>query len=161
MTTLGKLILSTAIAGSGVLIVAHAGSAMDAARPTDMPADAAFLQSGYNVSQSEPRGTWVACRMDPNEEADFCRVTDAKGTIVYQGAFLPYDSQEPLPQRDLRVISINPDKMWVVGPAAGGPVPIIPLANGRVLVPSADRYALQQRWANDATELTSLGTNVL
>ena len=84
--------------------------------------------------------------------SDWCRVTDQKGIVLYQGDFLPTASTtSPVGNDQLKVSSRRiRSKMWVHGPVEGGPVPAIPLTNGTVLVPASDRYALLQRWANDS-----------
>ena len=150
-----KLVISGVIGGAVALMIWHARGA-GVAVPKDMPSNAKFLQSGFEVSTNEPLGNWVACSLHPAESVDWCRVTDQKGTVVYQGDFLPVNSTQPLPDAELIVMSANPKKIWVHGPVEDGPVPAIPLTSGSVLVPASDRYALMQRWASDSTEYDSV-----
>jgi hypothetical protein len=75
-----------------------------------------------------------------------CRVTDPQGLVIYQGEFLPVDGSPPLSPDQLRVATSGNANIWVEGPFGEGPLPAIPLANGRVLVPGADAYALAARW---------------
>ena len=46
--------------------------------------------------------------------------------------------------------------IWVQGPAENGPVPVIPLSNGIILVPYADSDALADRWATNPDEINRL-----
>ncbi len=151
MTTTGKLVMGTVVAVGVVLAVRYARTEQIRV-PADMPANSKFLQTGFNVSDGEPLGSWIACSLHEADNLDWCRVTDQKGTVVYQGDFLPLNSTRPLSNDQLTVANLNPKKMWVKGPVESGPVPVILLAGGNVLVPSADRDALIQRWAADSTE---------
>ena len=114
------------------------------------------LQSGYDVSHLEPRGNWVACGIDSEQQTNWCRVTDARGEVVYEGDYLPLRSQAPLSLTSIRLGYAAPDRLWVRGPDEGSPVPVIPLASGDVLVPAADRDALAARWAQNPAELQAL-----
>jgi len=122
-----------------------------------MPANAQFLQSGFDVAKNEPEGEWVACRSDAAQNANFCRVTDPHGIVIYQGDFVSVSASQPVPDRDLKVSSREEEKnLWIDGPTEKGPVPVIPLANGQVLTPIADQPALAARWSNDPDELQRL-----
>ena len=149
------LLLIIAVAGM-VLIVRHGSRAEHASLPQDMPRNASFLPSGFDLQQNEAKGTWVACHADQQEDTDWCRLTDAKGTVVYQGAFMPISAGTPLPDDQLRVATLSKGQSWVNGPAAGGPVPVISLANGALLVPADDRDALLDRWNSNPQELQQI-----
>ncbi len=146
------IVFVLAVAGI-FLVVRHGDMASHPALPTDMPRGSNFVPSGYDVSRLEAKGQWVACSTDTAQNTDFCRVTDTRGNVVYQGDFLPLRSAEPLPADALKVASIKADRMWVEGPAEKGPVPVIPLANGALLVPAADNLALADRWQSNPAEL--------
>lgn len=119
-----------------------------------MPANSYFLQSGYNLQRNEPIGQWIACRPDPGQGADLCRVTDHTGQVIFQGDYLPLHGAEALPAEELQVATGEVlNDLWVRGPAESGPVPVIPLANGKILVPAADADALADRWARNPDEL--------
>ena len=137
-------------------MVRHGGMSMRPALPADMPAQASFLQSGYDISRLEPRGSWIACGTDHRQETNWCRVTDARGDVVYEGDYLPLHGQAPLPLEKIELSRADPDKLWITGPVEGGPVPVFPLANGNVLVPAADRDALATRWAQNPSELRAI-----
>jgi hypothetical protein len=124
--------------------------------PSNMPSDAHFVQSGYDLAHNDPEGNWIACRVDAEQNTDFCRVTDPHGFVIFEGDFLPLDSLVPVAAVNLRFAEHDPGHLWVKGPAEGGPVPVIPLADGQLLVPAADSQALADRWAKDPDELVRL-----
>jgi hypothetical protein len=151
MKTPTKLVV-LAVAVCGVVLLIRHAETESLAIPKDMPANSKFLQSGFNIANDEAQGTWVACRLEAGEGTDWCRVTDQKGIVLFQGSFLPLNSTQPLGDGELAVAAVNPTKIWVKGPVEGLPVPAIPLANGSMLVPAGDRYALIQRWNADPSE---------
>lgn len=148
-----KLALTIAVVFGIFLLVHHGVNALHATVPTDMPRDASFAQSGYDIQHNEPRGNWIACRADIRQSTDFCRVTDAHGTVIYQGAFLPVNSSRPVAAAQLKVATVDEKRLWVRGPAEAAPVPVIPLTNGAILVPAGDAYALADRWNSNPDEL--------
>ena len=130
--------------------------AMHPALPSDMPAQSRFMQSGYDVAHLEPTGAWVACGTDRAEQANWCRVTDSHGQVVFEGDYLPLSSPTPIPLELIALSQTDPARLWVKGPSEGSPVPVIPLVNGDVLVPMSDRDALADRWAGNPQELRNL-----
>ena len=146
------LLLSVAV----LFLINHGRVAMSPARPSDMPAQAQFMQSGYDVAHLEPTGDWVACGTDRPEQSNWCRVTDARGEVVYEGDYLPVRGQNPLPLDRIELGHVDPRNLWVNGPTEGSPIPIIPLVGGDVLVPVGDREALADRWAGNPQELQTL-----
>lgn len=152
MSAYSKAVIFLFAIVAGYFLVVHGDRALNASLPRDMPRDANFVQTGYDVAHNEAQGQWIACRADREQGNDFCRVTDAKGTVVYQGAFEPYDSPESLPNDQLRVASTS-GNIWINGPAENGPIPVIPLSNGKLLVPVQDREALADRWSRNPAEL--------
>ena len=156
MRTSNKFALSLLAVIGGILLVQHANQGLQPARPLDMPAGAHFVASSYDLTLNEPKGDWVACIIDRTQNADFCRVTDDRGAVVYQGDFLPLRSEEPVPAGELQVARMNADHLFVEGPAEEGPVPVIRLVNGAVLVPIADSEALADRWSSHPEELRQI-----
>ncbi len=152
MNAITKTLLLVVAIFAGYFLVVHGDRALSASLPKDMPRDADFIQTGYDIDHNEARGQWIACRDNHEERNDFCRVTDARGTVVYQGAFAPYDYPNSLPNDQLK-ISSTASNIWVTGPAESGPIPVIPLQNGKLLVPLQDREALADRWSRNPTEL--------
>ena len=144
-----KTLLTMLAAAALSLFIAHqARIALRAAVPRDMPPSARFVQTGYDIATNEPLGQWIACRPSASQAADWCRVTDQIGTVVFEGYFLPVDSSSPVPAERLAVGPIDRTRLWTSGPAEQAPVPIIPLEDGQLLVPAADRLPLIARWAN-------------
>ena len=139
-----------------IQLLRHGRSAMQPTLPSDMPSQSRFMQSGYDVARLEPTGNWIACGTDRTEQANWCRVTDAHGQVVFEGDYLPLRSQTPLPLDRIQLSRANPSSLWVHGPSEGSPVPVIPLASGDVLVPLVDREALADRWSGNPQELQSI-----
>ena len=152
MSNLTKLFLFLFAVAATVMVVCHGESALHATVPKDMPGDSHFVQSGFDLQHNEAKGEWIACRADTAEDSDWCRVTDAHGTVVYQGAFSPIQSENAIPNNQLQVSSNSGAYRWITGPAESGPVPVIPLRNGQVLVPRQDREALRDRWNQNPEE---------
>jgi len=156
MTTSSKLALSLLLTLGIVLAARQGGRALNPALPKDMPSNAHFVQSGYNLQRNEPVGDWVACNSGDDQGTNFCRVTDTHGMVIYQGEFVAVNSQRPVTRANLRFAAHDPKNLWVRGPAEEGPVPAIPLADGQLLVPVSDSAALAERWARDPDELARL-----
>jgi hypothetical protein len=136
-----------------VLYTAHnAKYGMDATLPADMPANARFVKTGWNIEHNEPTGYWVTCHADPEQPFDWCRVTDPHGMVVFQGEFLPVDSTVRVADPDLAIGHMDPKRLWTDGTVEKAPIPVIPLASGRILVPEDDRTILIDRWAHDPDE---------
>ncbi len=156
MNATRKLILSALVIVGAVLVVRHGAAAFNPALPADMPKNAAFVPAGYDLAHNEKQGEWIACSNDTEQGADLCRVTDAHGAVIYQGAFLPLSGAHAMSDDQLEVATSGKANIWVDGPFGEGPVPVIPLANGQLLVPSADAYALAERWSKNPEELHRL-----
>lgn len=146
------LLAILAIVAVTLLIADQARLALHAALPSNMPGTARFVQTGYDVATNEALGQWIGCRPSPQQSSDWCRVTDQRGSVVFEGQFLPVDSTALVPVEGLQFAPIDKGRLWTYGPAEQAPVPVIPLANGQLLVPVADRPALLTRWANDPDE---------
>jgi hypothetical protein len=156
MKAFTKLSLFVLTVIATLFVLRNGDRAMHASVPRDMPSDSHFIPTGFDVNHSEAKGQWVACRADAAEQTDWCRVTDARGTVVYQGGFVPVSTPQPLPDSELRVASNTSGHLWVQGPAEASPVPVIPLASGQLLVPVQDREALHDRWAANPDELRQI-----
>ncbi len=157
MNLFEKVLAVCVVCVAATLVVRHGEAAMRPALPSDMPAQAQFLQSGYDVTKLEAQGDWVACGVDQDQGQDWCRVTDKDGLVVYQGDFLPLTSDAPLPGGELNVSAAHPEHLWVAGPG-GVPEPVIPLTGGALLVPAADRAALADRWSSHPEEMAALSS---
>ena len=156
MTISSKIALSLLLTGGIAVLTMHGMRALGPAVPKNMPSDSHFIQSGYDLRLNEPLGNWISCRADTAQAADFCRVTDNRGIVIYQGEFTSLGGSRAVPQADLRFPPADPRGLWTRGPAENAPVPVIPLAGGQILVPAADSNALASRWAKDPDELARL-----
>jgi hypothetical protein len=135
-----------------VFIAYRARTALHATLPPDMPASSRFVATGYDIADNESLGLWIACRPDLQQPSDWCRVTDQRGTVVFEGQFLPVDSPQPVPAAKLVIAPVDKATLWTSGPAEQSPVPVIPLEDGQRLVPAADRLAFLTRWADHPEE---------
>lgn len=156
MNLFGKIALFLCAMVVTILLLRHGQTAMHAARPADMPPGSSFLPSGYDVNSNEQEGNWISCRVDVPERANWCRVADAKGVVVFEGNFLPIQGRRAIPEEQLEIAIVNPTRLWIHGPAEGIPVPVIPLRNGVLLVPAGDQELLLDRWGRDPEELNRL-----
>ena len=157
MNALTKVLLFLCAVFATVLLIRHGDRALHASTPQDMPADSRFFQTSFDVRRNEAKGEWIACRVDAATASDWCRVTDARGIVVFEGDFTPLSRPTPLPNSQLKVaVQPGANRLWVEGPAESAPVPVIPLESGDWLVPSQDRDALLDRWASNPQELRQL-----
>ncbi len=156
MSVFSKLILSSLVVAGTLMVVRHGASALNPAIPKDMPRTAAFVPSGYDLAHNEKKGEWISCSSDTERGTDVCRVTDTHGSVIFQGEFLPVNGSNALSGDQLKLATHGKTNMWVEGPTEESPVPVIPLANGEVLVPSDDAYALAARWSRNPDELQRL-----
>jgi hypothetical protein len=152
MKACGQFLLTVVTLVALFVLITRGDRVLEASVPPDMPADARFLVSGYNVDQNERQGNWVACTLDSANNTNWCRVTDAHGSVVFEGAYLPLPGSEPIPAAKLRIANVNPRRMWVLGPSERLPVPVIALEDGTLLVPASDREALIARWQEQPEE---------
>src|SRR5450432_3134671 len=128
MKTSTKVASSIVFILAVVLLVRHGDRALHPAVPRDMPSDSHFVMSSYDLQRNEFKGNWVACSAYVDQSADFCRVTDSHGAVIYQGEFLPLQGDRAVLRANLRFAAVDPKNLFVRGPAEYGPVPVIPLA---------------------------------
>jgi hypothetical protein len=153
MSVLSKTVLICCILLLVATLAIHGDFSLDPALPRDMPSDAHFIPTGYDLDHNERKGTWVSCRQDASATAAFCRITDGHGMVIYQGVFLPVrDSQYGSSSDPLSLRVGNEELRWVEGPAEAMSVPLIPMSDGSLLVPAADRQPLVDRWLRDTDE---------
>ena len=141
---LTKSVLIACMATVAATMVYRADIALDPALPNDMPGDARFMATGYDLDHNERKGSWVACHPGVGGGESFCRVTDAKGAVIFQGAYLPVRNLHPVAAEGQRLAAGT--VRWIHGPAEGAPVPVIPMTDGSLLVPRDDRDAMLDRW---------------
>jgi hypothetical protein len=150
-----KFILFICVVLIAVLLIRRADVAVNPALPKDMPSNARFLPTGYDLTHNERRGTWVACQAN-GPGVSFCRVTDPHGLVIFQGDYLPVRDSRAVADSDTTPALGNSRLQWVQGPLEGTPVPIIPTSDGTWLVPIGDRDALVDRWNQNPQEWQKL-----
>ena len=79
-------------------------------------------------------GYWLECWYDKNANVDRCKLTDRRGSSVFEDVFLPCAGQTPLPQRELVFKARWIGSAWTRSDK-GIYVPTVYLANGQVLLP--------------------------
>jgi hypothetical protein len=157
MTTQRRILYTVLLTGIIVILALHGMTALQPALPPDMPTSSSFIQSGFNVARSEPLGNWISCREDADRSADSCRVTDNKGIVIFQGEFLSMSRSSSVPNSELKVANRTEARnLWIQGPSFTGPIPVIPLTNGDLLIPAEDSQVLRDRWNHDPDELSRL-----
>lgn len=106
-------------------------------RPSALPADAAFLWAPYRDIPKAVKGIWLNCWQDPAGR-DQCRVSRQNGSLIYQGEFIPYKRNAPVPARELIIDPVK-SREYVFG-VGDGPcevVPLVFLTGGQVLIPGS------------------------
>lgn len=121
-------------------------------RPEDVAVGSTFTRSSSGATGRQSQGQWVSCREDSERKTDWCQIADQNGAVIYKGDFLPVGKVHRVPQDQLQLGVFDPANGWVSGPNESLPVPVIPLKDGTLLVPSADTLALAQRWSRDPSE---------
>jgi hypothetical protein len=150
------LILFT-IAGIAVLVYLEKnGPSLSPTLPSDMPTAARFAKASANPSSHQVAGIWIACNEDNDRHTDWCQLTDQSGAVVYKGDFLPVGSIRRAPQSELRIGHFDPIKGWVNGPNESFPVPVVPLADGTLLVPADETLELGAQWSGDPSQVEQL-----
>ena len=150
-----KAVLFCCVALAAVILVHGANMAIEPALPRDMPSDSRFMPTGYDLEHNERKGTWVACHTTGVGDEQ-CRVTDARGIVLFQGAFLAVKDARAISSGFSSGISSVGSLNWVNGPAEDAPVPLIPMSDGSILVPQQDRDALIDRWNQRPEEWAQL-----
>ncbi|HEV2732192.1 MAG TPA: hypothetical protein VGV15_19350 [Terriglobales bacterium] len=79
-------------------------------------------------------GYWLDCWFDKDANVDRCRLTNARGTGVFEDVFLPCVGQTPLPQSELVLNARWTGSKWTRSDK-GINVPIVYVADGQVLLP--------------------------
>jgi hypothetical protein len=84
---------------------------------------------------------WLDCWLDKDSNVDRCRLTDAKGTGLFEDVFLQCPGgQNPLPQSELVLRARWNGYSWSRSRDKGIKVPVVYLKDGRVLL-SRSLYA--------------------
>jgi hypothetical protein len=144
LSTGTKFVLVCCVVLLAVGLFYRANFSLDPARPNNMPENSRFIPTGYDLEHNERKGSWVSCASGDGDAVRFCRVTDAHGSVIFQGDFLAVRGAGTSPTYAAELAKSGLG--WVNGPYEGSPVPVIPMTDGSVLVPQDDRDALIDRW---------------
>ena len=110
-------------------------------RPHGVSSNAIHVEQenvGFTLRQT---GYWLDCWLDKDSNVDRCRLTDAKGTGLFEDVFLPcVGGQNPLPQSELVLVAPRTGYTWTRSDDKGISVPIVHLKYGPVLL-SRSLYA--------------------
>jgi hypothetical protein len=98
-------------------------------------------------------GYWLDCWFDKDSNVDRCRLTDAKGTGLFEDVFLPCAGQAPLPQSELIFDARWTGDKWIRSDK-GINIPIVYLEYGRALLPRS-LYAEARQDAGCSADLGS------
>lgn len=153
--TLGSTIF-TVVAAVGFVYASHYIATKHSGTPATMPKDATFIAGNFDYMKMRTRGEWVSCHSDVRSPNDWCRIADQSGGILFEGKFLPVGKDKPLPDSQIKIASYDIDNHWVTGPTETFKVPVVPLQNGTLLVPSTDTHSLAARWKAHPEELAAL-----
>jgi hypothetical protein len=103
-------------------------------RPHTVSSSAIHVQPTDAPFMLRLTGYWLDCWYDKNANVDRCKLTDGRGSAVFEDVFLPCAGQTPLPQSELGFKSRWTGSTWIRSDK-GIYVPTIYLANGEILLP--------------------------
>ncbi len=119
-------------------------------RPRTISSNALHVEPnnvGFTVHKA---GYWLDCRFDKIANVDRCRLTDAKGTRLFEDVFLPCVGQRPLPQSELVLNTRRTGYTWTQSPDKKINVPVVYLEDGQILLPqSLYAQARQEVYCSD------------
>lgn len=148
--------LFTVVAAAAFAYLSHYIATNRTGTPATMPKDAKFIAGNFEYLHMRTRGEWVSCHSDIKSPTDWCRIADQSGAVLFEGKFLPVGKDKPLPDSQIKIATYNIDNHWVLGPTETFKVPVVPLEDGTVLVPSTDTHSLAARWKAHPEELTAV-----
>jgi hypothetical protein len=104
-------------------------------RPGSLSSSAIHFEPNNVPFTLHETGYWLDCWFDGRANVDRCKLTDVKGTQLFEDVFLPCEGQSPLPQRDLVFDARRTGYKWTGSYDKGISVPVVYLANGQILLP--------------------------
>jgi hypothetical protein len=81
------------------------------------------------------KGYWLDCWFDKDANLDRCRLTDTKGSAVFEDVFLPCVGQTPFPQNELVLDARWTGNTWAQSQDKRVNVPVVYLEHRQVLLP--------------------------
>ncbi len=124
-------------------------------RPANVPSTAVYYGGLATPFPASKNGEWVNCWFDPVQNVDKCRVAFADGRLLYEGVYLPYEKQMPIPQSELSLdsktmnraqeqVEVNASNQESSEPGTQV-VPLVYLRDGDVLIPEKGYAAGKKR----------------
>jgi hypothetical protein len=102
-------------------------------RPGFMPVNSVWIDAP-TLPISWHRGWWFGCGLSPSGTANYCRLVDAAGSLVYGGDYMSCGSRSPMPESDIHLSPPPPGaSMWLFSDGSDGVVGF--LADGDLLLP--------------------------
>jgi hypothetical protein len=102
-------------------------------RPSGLPANAVWVPGPPVVLDLSRRGDWLGCSVEGSHNR--CVVTQANGTVEYEGLFSPLSGTGPVPEERLRFSAKDSGELWVWLNQDSKNVPVVRLQDGTVLLP--------------------------
>lgn len=103
-------------------------------RPASVSSSALHFEPNNVPFTLHKTGYWLDCWFDERTNVDRCKLTDVKGTALFEDVFLPCEGQSPL-QRDLVFDARRTGYTWTGSYDKGINVPVVYLENGQILLP--------------------------
>jgi hypothetical protein len=102
-------------------------------RPRFMPVNSVWIDAP-SLPISWHRGWWFGCGLSSSRTANYCRMVEAVGPLVYGSEYLSCSSRSPIDEINIHLVP--PPRgvgMWLFGEGSNGVAGF--LANGDVLLP--------------------------
>jgi hypothetical protein len=109
-------------------------------RPHGVSSHALYVQPNNVGFTLHETGYWLDCWFDKDANLDRCRLTDAKGTALFEDVFLTCVGQTALPQGELVLDARRTGDTWIQSQDKKINVPLAYLENRHILLPRS-RYA--------------------
>lgn len=104
-------------------------------RPRFMPVNSVWIEAP-SLPISWHRGWWFGCGFSSSGTANYCRLVEAEGSLVYGSEYLPCSSRSPIDEKNIRLVAPpHGASMWLFGEGNDGVVGF--LANGDLLLPAS------------------------
>jgi hypothetical protein len=129
-----------------IALLVSSGSSPIPARPRNLSPHSVFYATGYNLSNNEDRGFWLDCSSTELTEVHRCSVARETGQVIMVSNFDVVTDRRYYASLLKSGLMKSDELYWVISPTTSAPVPIIPLADGNLLVPSNDRDELVSGW---------------
>jgi len=102
-------------------------------RPRFMPVNSVWIDAP-SLPISWHHGWWFGCGLSSSGNANYCRLVEAEGPLVYASEYLPCSTRSPMDENNIHLVP-PPDgeSMWLFGEGSDGVVGF--LANGDLLLP--------------------------